>query len=103
MDIKLCPLDYNPIQQLIFEIPINLFGFQTELTMQWEGIWTKDGQINPDFCRILFYLELEHLKDTLIDVNVQNRIVNIQIINEDKRINRLADILIPTLKLNYKN
>ncbi|MFP3416003.1 hypothetical protein SB773_31670, partial [Bacillus sp. SIMBA_074] len=54
---------------------------QTDLTLQWSGRKTKDGKIDPEYCRVLFYLELERLKEIIIDMQVQNRIIKVTVIN----------------------
>ncbi|MFS0763145.1 hypothetical protein [Peribacillus phoenicis] len=71
----------GPIQNLLLTLPLNLGPAQTDLTLQWSGRKTKDGKIDPDYCRVLFYLELERLKETVIDMQVQNRIIKVTVIN----------------------
>ncbi|WP_260284237.1 hypothetical protein [Peribacillus aracenensis] len=71
----------GPIQNLLLTLPLNLGSIQTDLTLQWSGRKTKDGKIDPDYCRVLFYLELERLKETVIDMQVQNRIIKVTVIN----------------------
>ncbi|MBS4177139.1 hypothetical protein [Lederbergia citrea] len=100
--LQLLSTQDGPIQQMIYELPINIAGHQTELTMQWSGKKTAEGKINPDFCRIVFYLELEHLKETVIDMQVQNRVVTINIINENNSMKRVAEQLLPLLKSGLK-
>ena len=43
----------------------------------------EDGKIDPDFARILFYLDLESINKTVIDMQVQNRVVTVTVFNED--------------------
>ncbi|MEY8189376.1 hypothetical protein AB4X15_06780 [Peribacillus simplex] len=71
----------GPIQNLLLTLPLNLGSIQTDLTLQWSGRKTKDGKIDPDYCRVLFYLELGRLKETVIDMQVQNRIIKVTVIN----------------------
>ncbi|TKH09131.1 hypothetical protein FC678_18225 [Peribacillus simplex] len=71
----------GPIQNLLLTLPLNLGSAQTDLTLQWSGRKTKDGKIDPDYCRVLFYLKLERLKETVIDMQVQNRIIKVTVIN----------------------
>ncbi|MCP1152396.1 hypothetical protein NKS27_08190 [Peribacillus frigoritolerans] len=71
----------GPIQNLLLTIPLNLGSTKTDLTLQWSGRKTKEGKIDPDYCRVLFYLELEHLEETVIDMQVQNRIIKVTVIN----------------------
>ncbi len=71
----------GPIQNLLLTLPLNLGTTQTDLTLQWSGRKTKEGNIDPDYCRVLFYLELERLEETVIDMQVQNRIIKVTVIN----------------------
>ncbi|MCR2820737.1 hypothetical protein [Lederbergia panacisoli] len=59
---QLLSSENGPIHHLLFEIPIKLGVYQSEIVMQWSGKRTENGKINSDFCRIIFYLDLEHLK-----------------------------------------
>ena len=56
---------------------------------------------------ILFYLQLERLNETIVDVQIQKRLVSIQVFNEHHRPQFLIDALYPLLKeklseLNYQ-
>ena len=51
----------------------------------------KDGKIDPDFARILFYLDLESIDKTIIDMQVQNSVVSVTVFNADD-----------TLKVNWR-
>ncbi|MGE8079178.1 hypothetical protein [Peribacillus loiseleuriae] len=93
----------GPLQQLLLQIPLTMGAHQTDLTMQWTGRRKKDGTIDPAYCRILFYLELESLKETIIDMGVQNRVVNVSIIHEHPdRLETLATPFIAVLKKNIE-
>lgn len=100
--------DNGPMQNLLLTLPLNLGSFQTDLTLQWSGRKTKDGKIDPDYCRILFYLELENLNETIIDMQIQNRVINVTIINEQNQTIEIAasnylDVLKDNLRLmDYK-
>ncbi|WP_141676290.1 hypothetical protein [Pseudobacillus wudalianchiensis] len=88
----------GPLQQLIMQVPMNLFGFHTEMTLQWSGKKTEDGKLDSNFCRVLFYLELEHIKETVIDMQVQNRVIQLQVFNGTPGLKAAAAALIPALK-----
>ncbi|MGM7635858.1 hypothetical protein [Bacillus sp. Hm123] len=88
----------GPLQQLIMQAPLNLFGFQTDVTLQWSGRKKESGQLDADYCRVLFYLNLEHLQETVIDMQVQNRIISLQIFNDVPGIQTMATPLLPVLK-----
>ncbi|WP_174733909.1 hypothetical protein [Mesobacillus harenae] len=104
---QLMSQEIGPIQQFAVQIPFPLWTRTSEVTLQFSGQKTAEGKINPDYCRVLFYLELEHLGDTIIDMQIQNRIIKIGIINDDHSIESTAQPLIGTLKgalteMNYQ-
>ncbi|MBU8877814.1 hypothetical protein BGM26_02260 [Bacillus sp. FJAT-29790] len=99
--------EVGPIQQYIFQIPLSFWDKKTDLTMQWSGKKTENGKIDPNYCRVLFYLNLDFLKETIVDLQVQNRVMNITIINDKNDLKMLAAPLFANLKeglaiLNYQ-
>jgi len=70
------------VQHFITQFPFSFGTFQTEITMQWSGRKKADGEIDPAFCRVIFYLDMENMKETIIDLVVQNRIMKLTIYNE---------------------
>lgn len=58
----------------------------------------EDGKIDASFARILFYLNMETLQQTVIDMQVQNRVVTINIFNDMPNLDSLATSLKATLK-----
>lgn len=104
---QLLSQEAGPIQQLVVQVPIFLGGKTSELSMQWSGKRTEDGKIDADFCRVLFYLKLQYLDDTIIDMQVQNRVMSIQIFNDQPNLKKMAEQMTPILKtklseLEYK-
>ncbi|MCM3123329.1 MULTISPECIES: hypothetical protein [unclassified Mesobacillus] len=104
---QLLSQEAGPIQQLVVQVPIILGGKTSELSMQWSGKRTEDGKIDADFCRVLFYLKLQYLDDTIIDMQVQNRVMSIQIFNDQPDLKKMAEQMTPILKtklseLEYK-
>ena len=74
----------NGVQhQLVMQVPLEFFGKRIDATLQWNGRMKEDGKIDPDFARILFYLDLHSLEKTIIDMQVQNRIVSVTVFNAD--------------------
>ncbi len=88
----------GPILHTFLQIPVQLGEWQTELTVQWEGKRTPEGKVNPNHCRILFYLNLAHLKETIVDVQIQQKIITLQVFNENERPDILINTLQPLLK-----
>lgn len=77
-------------QQFMMQVPLELFGKKLDTTLHWEGQMTDDGEINPDFARVLFYLNLEALNETVVDMQVQNKIVTITIFNDTPNVQKLG-------------
>lgn len=99
--------DHGPTQQIFTQIPLYFLGHQSDLTIQWEGKKQKDGSIDPSFCRIFFYLQLPKLADTMIDVQIQNRVMSISITNDHSDLKefvlRKTDLLKQSLaEMNYQ-
>lgn len=84
--------------QLIMQLPLEFFGRQMDATLQWNGRMGKDGKIDANFARILFYLNMESLHETVIDMQVQNRVVTITVFNDDPQLSMLAEPLKQSLK-----
>lgn len=97
----------GPISNHAIVLPLKLQGRNVDLTIQWESKKGKNGELDPNHCRILFYVNLEHLKETVVDVQIQNRIVSLQIFNDKERPTMLIKALQPhlhdaLLELNYQ-
>lgn len=87
-------------QQLIMQIPLTFFERKIDATLQWSGRKKEDGKIDADYARILFYLDLASIKETVVDMQVQNRVVTVTIFNEDPTLARLSSTFEPILKEN---
>ncbi|MBS4172501.1 hypothetical protein [Bacillus sp. FJAT-49736] len=90
--------DNGPMQHLHYEIPINLFGYHTNVKMQWSGKKTEDGKIDPNYCHVLFFLDLEHIHETVVEMKVQNRVITVNVYNESTAIKDKANELTSLLK-----
>ncbi|SOB92905.1 hypothetical protein SAMN05880501_101568 [Ureibacillus xyleni] len=84
--------------QIVMQIPLHFFGKNTDATVQWNGRMGKNGKIDSNFVRILFYLNMEALEETMVDMQVQNRIVTINVYNENNSLENLAIQLRESLK-----
>ena len=58
----------------------------------------ENGKIDANYARILFYLQMESLQETVIDMQVQNRIVSMTIFNDNPGLKMLAEPLQQNLK-----
>ncbi len=93
----------GPLQNVFMQIPVPFPFVQNDVTLQWTGRKRKDGTIDPAYCKIVFYLELLHLEDTVIDMNIQNRIISLKIWTvRQKEANEALNSLMPILKENLE-
>ncbi|MFS0574244.1 hypothetical protein AB1K83_01285 [Sporosarcina sp. 179-K 3D1 HS] len=84
--------------QLVMQVPLELFGRKIDSTLQWSGRMKEDGKIDPEYARVLFYLDLESIEKTVIDMQVQNRIVSVTIFNEDDTLKAIGAPMLDMLK-----
>lgn len=90
--------EQNHQQQLIMQVPLQFFGKKIDATVQWNGRMKENGKIDANYARILFYLNMEALQETVVDMQVQNRIVTIQVYNHNTHLEQLAEPLKQMLK-----
>ncbi|SDG97294.1 hypothetical protein SAMN05192534_101194 [Alteribacillus persepolensis] len=86
------------VHQSLVQLPLLLGHHRTDLTIQWEGKKQDNGSIDPNHCRILFYLELEHLGETIADVQIQRRYVTVNVLNDHPKPEFLLELLQPFLQ-----
>lgn len=84
--------------QAAIQIPGERLGLNNDLKIEFEGNKTSNGEINPDYCRIVFYLDLAHLKATVIDMNIHKRAVTVTIFNDVEHMKDQTRSLHPLLK-----
>ncbi|WP_077621979.1 hypothetical protein [Sediminibacillus massiliensis] len=84
-------LQLNSIQEnsesihLNYQLPGDHIGINKDIRVEFEGRKGKNGEIDSDYCSILFYLELDKLKETVVNMNVESRRVNLTIYNKQER------------------
>ena len=88
----------GPMLQISLQLPIMLGQKAVDLTIQWSGKKQENGKIDPAYCRVLFYIELEYLQETVVDMQVQNRVIRLEIINEHEQFKRFAPPLLKHLR-----
>ncbi|MGD7043665.1 hypothetical protein [Jeotgalibacillus proteolyticus] len=84
--------------QIFFQLPIYMKEKLLDVTMQWTGKKQKSGRLDADHSRILFYINLENLKETVIDMTVQKRIISIDVYTHKEGLQKLGEALKPYLK-----
>ncbi len=86
------------LTSLFYQFPVHFKEWKSDIMMRWDLKRNRMGEIDEDFSRILFYLDLQFLKETVVDMNVQNRVVSLKIINGNDSIKHL----VPDLKTELK-
>lgn len=86
-----------------FQIPGEKLHLNDDLRLEFTSKKTEDGKINPNYCRILFYLNLKNLKETIIDMHIQNRLISITIFNDQEKIKDQCTLFQPLLKARLKD
>ena len=89
---------HSPFLTIVQQFPLYLFGRNTDITLQWTGKEKEKGVIDGDYCRVLFYLDLKGLNETLIDMQVQNRVISLTVWNEHPAVEASYHSFIPDLK-----
>ena len=60
-----------------------------DATLQWNGRMKDNGKIDANYARVLFYLQMASMQETVIDMQVQNRVVTVTVFNENWKFNHL--------------
>lgn len=73
--------------QFSVQLPGDHYGAAEDIHMNFESKKTSKGEIDPSYCRILFFLTLKRMKETIIDMNIINRKIALTVYNteEDER------------------
>lgn len=100
--LQLLSQDNGPLLQFTTQVPITFWNKTSDLSIQWNGRKKEDGKIDPHYCRVLFYLDLEYMGHTVVDMQVQNRIMTISISSEKKEMREVASPFIKLLKEKLK-
>ncbi|WP_088005909.1 hypothetical protein [Indiicoccus explosivorum] len=85
-------------QQILMHLPLQFGNRQLDALLKWNGRMGKDGKIDPDYARVMFYLDLPALNETIIDMAVQNRVVSLTIFHSDPELAGRIRELEPSLK-----
>lgn len=93
----------GPQYQLLMQVPLDLLGKRMDATLQWNGRMKDNGKIDSNYARIMFYLDLASLKETVIDMQVQNRVITVNIFNESDSLQPYAESFKEALKLGLSS
>ncbi|MCL1630881.1 hypothetical protein M3N64_02850 [Sporolactobacillus sp. CPB3-1] len=86
------------VAQFSLQIPVPYQDGLTEVSVYWEGKRQRNGALDPNACTILLWLELTHLKETLVNIHVQNHAIAITVQNSSADLRALLAKNEPMLK-----
>ncbi|MCA1009218.1 hypothetical protein [Halobacillus halophilus] len=89
--------------QMSLQFPGDLIGSENDAYLNMEGRKTKEGNIDPDYCQIMFYLNLDNFKETIINLNIVARRVGVTIFNHDSFIEQVMETHQTALKSGLKD
>lgn len=72
----------NQMLQAQLYLPGSSFALNDDIFIRFESKKTENEQIDADYCRIMFMLDLEQLEETIVDMQVQKRIISMTIFND---------------------
>ena len=72
----------NQLYQAQLVIPGNNFSLNEDIWLQFESKKTPEKEINTDYCHIVFVLNLKELQETIVDMQIQQRIITVTIFND---------------------
>ena len=93
----------NQMYQAQLLIPGNKFELNQDIWLQFESKKTPDKTIDTDYCRIIFVLDLKRLQETIVDMQIQKRIITVSIFNDLVTGVENMDRLYSDMKKNLEN
>ncbi|ANB61615.1 hypothetical protein [Anoxybacteroides amylolyticum] len=94
---QLLSYENGPIQPFFIQLPF-LFGKQTDVVIHYQTRKKQNGELDPHYCRLLFYLQLPALKEIAVDVRIQHSIVHVSIWNDTPQLEQFVSLAQPLLK-----
>lgn len=88
----------GPLMTQWLQIPIQDPALKSDLTVKWELRKKNGGKIDPAFCRILLFAELERLKETAVDIAIVNKVISISVHNDTPGLDQVSAALADELK-----
>lgn len=92
----------NQLYQAQLVIPGNNFSLNNDIWLQFESKKTPEREINTDYCHIMFVLDLKELQETIVDMQIQQRIITVTIFNDLLEEIRNTDKLKKIMKENLE-
>lgn len=91
----------SPFYQLFLQFFVPNGQRADDFYGQMEGKKTSTGRIDPDNCRMIFYVDLPYLGETCLDIHIVDKRISVTIYNANKIQNWLTKLK-PALSENLK-
>ncbi len=90
--------------QWAMQLPLPIQDTFKKASFFWEGKKASTGEtLDPNHCHILCYLELEQLKETVLQIRIQDRMVSLTVHNEHVKLMPQIKKWETVLKLQLEN
>ncbi|MED0674634.1 hypothetical protein ABEV55_07225 [Aneurinibacillus thermoaerophilus] len=86
--------------QVALQLPLPGGKHEENALIQIESRKKGPGQLDPENCRLFFYLTMQNIGETTLDVSVVNKIVSIYLYNNWKELPALVNVLRDSLEKN---
>lgn len=93
--------DHPSYSQIVLSFPMFSKSGIHDMTVLFKGKKEADGKLDPSHCRLLFLLQLDTLKETVVDCLIQQKVMTISI-ETDFELQAAIDPMVPTLKQGLK-
>ncbi|OBA08686.1 hypothetical protein A9D36_05295 [Bacillus subtilis] len=93
--------DHPSYSQIVMSFPLFSKSGVQDMTVLFKGKKEADGKLDPSHCRLLFLLQLDTLKETVVDCLIQQKVMTITI-ETDFEIQAAIDPMVPALKQGLK-
>ncbi|MCY8928523.1 hypothetical protein ABE202_18710 [Bacillus subtilis] len=93
--------DHPSYSQIVMSFPMFSKSGVQDMTVLFKGKKEADGKLDPSHCRLLFLLQLDTLKETVVDCLVQQKVMTITI-ETDFELQAAIDPMVPALKQGLK-
>lgn len=93
--------DHPSHSQIVMSFPLFSKSGVQDMTVLFKGKKEADGKLDPSHCRLLFLLQLDTLKETVIDCLIQQKVMTITI-ETDFELQAAIDPMVPALKQGLK-
>ncbi|MGG3640681.1 hypothetical protein [Bacillus gobiensis] len=71
--------DDQTATQLLIYLPLSLNGLSYDMKVIYNGKKNKNNELDLDQCRLVFFLQLPYLKETIVDCFIQKKVISLKV------------------------